>query len=205
MFRFKTVWRCVLPVIVVILLASCDRAELQPVRDNGIILAFGDSLTVGVGTEKSKSYPSVLSSLSGRRVINAGVSGEVTSAGVERLAKILEDTDVDLLILLEGGNDILRGINPVTTKRNLALMIEKAKSYNIDVVLVGVPEKKLFSDVAPFYEALADEYQLVFEGELISNLLRTPKYKSDSIHCNEDGYKVMAESLYRLLVERGAL
>ena len=137
--------------------------------------------------------------------MNAGVSGEVTANGVKRLEAILESSRVDLLILLEGGNDILGNKNPALTKRNLAQMIAQAQRYNIDVVLVGVPEKKLFSSVAPLYKELAEEYNLVFEAELIGDLLRQPKYKSDSIHFNEEGYRVMAETLHQLLVDSGAL
>ncbi|SMF52574.1 Lysophospholipase L1 [Alteromonadaceae bacterium Bs31] len=192
-------------VLALVFLQACGRVGLQPIPTDGVILAFGDSLTVGVGTEKSKSYPSVLASLSGRQVINAGVSGEVSADGVSRLDSILSEKHVDLLILLEGGNDILRNQNPERTKQNLAKMIEIAKAYQVEVVLVGVPEKKLFSGVAPFYKELAEEYKLVFEADLIGDLLRQPKYKSDSIHFNAAGYRVMAEALHELLLERGAL
>ena len=204
MTTLKNLARPTVIVWALLLLTACSRVELKPIPPHGVILAFGDSLTVGVGTEKSKSYPAVLSALSGREVINAGVSGEVTANGLARLDTILENTTVDLLILLEGGNDILRNHNLQQTQENLAQMIALAQRYGIDVVLVGVPEKKLFSSVAPFYRELADTYPVVFEGELMGNLLRQPQYKSDAIHLNEKGYRLMAESLYDLLVERGA-
>jgi len=198
-------WSNTIILLIFVLLQACGSVELDPIPEDGVILAFGDSLTVGVGTEKAKSYPAVLSVLSGREVMNAGVSGEVTANGVKRLEAILENSRVDLLILLEGGNDILGNKNPAQIKRNLAQMVAQAQRYNIDVVLVGVPEKKLFSSVAPLYKELAEEYNLVFEAELIGDLLRQPKYKSDSIHFNEEGYRVMAETLHQLLVDRGAL
>lgn len=197
--------RSTLVLIIVLFFTACDRIELNPIPADGIILAFGDSLTVGVGTKKSKSYPSVLAELSGRKVINAGVSGETTTKGLERLRHILANTNVSLLILLEGGNDILRNQNLKETKNNLAHMIEIAQSYGIDVVLVGVPENKLFSDVAPFYEELAQEYTLVYEADVISDLLWQPKYKSDAIHFNTEGYRQLALSLHALLVKHGAL
>ena len=197
--------RSTLVLIIVLFFTACDRIELNLIPADGIILAFGDSLTVGVGTKKSKSYPSVLAELSGRKVINAGVSGETTTKGLERLRHILANTNVSLLILLEGGNDILRNQNLKETKNNLAHMIEIAQSYGIDVVLVGVPENKLFSDVAPFYEELAQEYTLVYEADVISDLLWQPKYKSDAIHFNTEGYRQLALSLHALLVKHGAL
>lgn len=194
-----------LQLLCVVTLASCGPVNLAPIPIDGTILAFGDSLTVGVGAEKSKSYPAVLAQLSGRHVINAGASGETTAQGLERLSGILDQSTPDLLILLEGGNDILRNQDLARTKQNLAEMIELAQSYGAVVVLIGVPEKRLFSDAAPLYEELAKEYGLVFEGELIASLLREPQYKSDMVHFNAQGYRQLAESIYQSLVERGAL
>ncbi len=188
-----------------IFLQSCGQPKLTPLPEDATILAFGDSLTSGVGTEESKSYPRVLAELSGMRVVNAGVSGEVTEQGLKRLPETMDQTMPDLLILLEGGNDILRNKDLELTKRNLAAMIELAQSRGVDVVLIGVPAKTLFSDVASFYTELAEQYQLVLEDELIATLLRQRKYKSDAIHFNEQGYRRMAKAIHGLLIENGAL
>jgi len=184
-----------------VLLQGCEQPALTTIPQDSSILAYGDSLTLGVGAGEANSYPTVLAELSGRRVINAGVSGETTAGGMARLPETLADTNPALLILLEGGNDILRNENPATTKRNLAAMIEMAKSRGVQIVLIGVPERSLFSDVAPFYRDLAQEYELVLEDELIGDLLRTPRYKSDAIHFNQHGYRVMAEAIFELLAE----
>jgi len=188
-----------------IFLQGCEQSRLAPVPDDGVILAFGDSLTLGVGTLPANSYPGVLAELSGRRVVNAGISGEVTAEGVARLARTLEETDPDLIVLLEGGNDILRNESPAKIKRNLAAMIEIAESRGVEVVLIGVPERNLFSNSAPFYSELAEEHELVFQDELIARLLRTARYKSDAVHFNERGYRVMAEDIFELLTHNGAL
>lgn len=170
-----------------------------------MILAFGDSLTEGVGVSEQESYPAVLSTLSGVRVINAGISGETTAAGLARLPAILERTRPDLMILLEGGNDILRNHDLKTTREHLAEMIEIARARDIDVLLVGVPEKKLFPDTAPLYIELAERYDLAFEDDVVASLLRDPDMKSDSVHFNEAGYQVLAERLYKRLKNEGAL
>ncbi len=187
------------------LLACSDSPSLNYVPQDGTIVAFGDSLTVGVGAAPEESYPQVLAQLSQRTVIGAGVSGEETTAGQKRLAQVLEETTPNLLILLQGGNDILRNRNMQTVKRNLATMIELARARGIDVVLIGVPAKKLFSDVAPLYTELADEYRLVFAEELLSGLLRDSQYKSDPVHLNKRGYRKLAEEIHTLLQEHGAL
>lgn len=192
-------------VFAALVLQSCSDPKLRFVPEGGTILAFGDSLTLGVGADNANSYPSVLSALSGRQVVNAGVSGETTERGLERLPEQLSRTNPDLLILLEGGNDILRNNDFAATKRNLAAMIELALSRDVQVVLLGVPEKALFLGVAPFYADLAEDYQLVFAEQLLATLLRNSDYKSDPIHLNAKGYRVLAEKIHELLQDNGAL
>jgi acyl-CoA thioesterase-1 len=189
---------------VVFLLTGCSDPKLSEIHQNGTILAFGDSLTVGVGASAAESYPVVLTELSGRKVINAGVSGETTTLGLQRLPVLLEQHEPELVLLLEGGNDILRNQPFGMIGQNLAAMIELIQQKGIPVVLIGVPEKNLFSSSAPFYVELAAEYDLVFEGRLLGSLLRTAAYKSDPIHLNAAGYRVMAEELHELLAANGA-
>jgi acyl-CoA thioesterase-1 len=94
----------------VLLLTGCSDPKLSEIPRNATILAFGDSLTVGVGASYAESYPVVLTELSGRKVINAGVSGETTTQGLQRLPGLLEQHEPELVLLLEGGNDILRNL-----------------------------------------------------------------------------------------------
>ena len=188
-----------------LMIQACGDAKLTLIPHNATILAYGDSLTYGKGVEEEQSYPSVLADLSNREVINAGISGETTKQGLARLARVLEESDPHLMILLEGGNDILRNQNLSQTKQNLASMIEMAQSQGVQVLLIGVPEKKLFSNSAKIFPELAEQYELVFEGKLIASLLRSPEYKSDSVHFNELGYEKLAQSIYQLLQDQEAL
>ena len=185
--------------IISALLTACSDKPLQAVSVSDTILAFGDSLTAGYGTEPENSYPSVLAELSGRRVVNAGISGETTSEGLLRFAETLDTHNPKLLILLEGGNDILLNLSATEAKNNLSLML------NISVVFLGVPEKNLFSSAAPFYAELAEEHKVVFKKDLIAKLLKSPSLKSDSIHLNAKGYRKMAEGIHDLLKDNGAL
>ncbi len=84
-------------------------------------------------------------------------------------------------------------------------MIELAQRQNTDVILIAVPEKKLFSDSAPLYRELAEEYQLIIEPEIIAKLLRNSQYKSDPIHFNDQGYRQLAMRINNLLIEHNAL
>lgn len=193
-------------LLMALLLQACgDKKSLSRVSESGVILAFGDSLTSGVGVNPENSYPSVLSKLSGKKVVNAGISGEMTKQGLARLAKVFDENNPELMILLEGGNDILRNQNLSETKKNLSAMINLAKQQGVQVVLVGVPKKQLFSDSAPLYLELAEQHKLILESELIASLIRKPKFKSDSVHFNKAGYYKMAEVIYELLQDHGAL
>lgn len=198
-----------LPVVFVIsfllTLSACGEKPLAPLSNDASILAFGDSLTMGKGTTIDESYPAVLARLSGREVFNRGVSGETTAEGLKRLPVVLDETQPALLLLMHGGNDILRNLDAGNAKANLQSMINTAKSRSIPVVLVGIPEKKLFSASAPWYKELAEENQLVFEDDIISGLLKKPKMKSDSVHFNSAGYAAIANELFKLLQKSGAL
>ncbi len=190
--------------VIIILLTACSEKPLQAVSTSDTILAFGDSLTAGYGTTPKNSYPSVLAALSGRTVVNAGISGETTSEGLLRFTQVLDENNPKLIILLEGGNDILQNLSFSDAKNNLSLMIQEAQARNIALVLIGVPEKNLFSSAAPFYEELANEHDVVFAKDLLAKLLKSPDLKSDSVHLNAAGYKKMAEEIYQLLQSNGA-
>lgn len=186
-------------------LGACSDPPLDKLPPGSTILAFGDSLTAGVGAEPGQSYPDVLAALTGMRVINAGISGETTAEGRPRLARELDMHAPQLLVLMEGGNDILQNLSSRETKANLAAMIALAHDRAIPVLLIGVPEKNLFSSVAPFYRELAAEHKVQFDDELLSDLLRTSRYKSDLVHLNAQGYRAMAESIRERLADSGAL
>lgn len=192
-------------VLVALVLQGCGDGRLEPLSENAVILAFGDSLTVGVGASAEYSYPQVLSQLSGRQVVASGVSGEISAHGRDRLADELAWVKPDLLVLMHGGNDILRNGSTVELRENLDAMIRQAQDQEIQVVLLGVPEKKLFSDAAPLYAELARQHDLVFIEDLLSGLLRDSAMKSDAVHLNARGYRMLAEGIHDVLQEEGAL
>ncbi len=194
-----------LVIFLMMLLNACESPELDPISQDGVILAFGDSLTEGMCTSRDNSYPSVLANLTGMKVINAGISGETTVEGRQRLVGEMDRYKPDLLILLEGGNDILRHHEDSQIKANLQAMIEMAQDRNIQVVLIGVPDKMGLSNSASFYQELADEYHLVFAESLLKSLLIQPSLKSDYIHFNTKGYRKLAEQIHELLRDHGAI
>ncbi len=188
------------------LLAACERPPQLPRLNNGdVILAFGDSLTHGTGATRDSAYPAVLSQLTGHTVVNAGVPGETTSDGLARLPGVLSEVRPRIVLLCLGGNDMLRRQDVNNTEANLRRMIQAIRASGAGVVLIGVPEPKLFSGPPDFYEKLADEFGLPYEGEIFDEVLKTPRLKADPIHANAEGYKIVAERLAELLKKSGAV
>jgi lysophospholipase L1-like esterase len=198
-------WAAWLLALGILALSGCGDKPLEPLAAGDGILAFGDSLTEGVGAAKATAYPAQLESLIGHSVVNAGVSGETTEEAMARLPQVLERHDPALMILLTGGNDVLRNQDLAQAKRNIARMIELAQGRGVQVVLVGVPRKSLFSDSAPLYRELAEFYHVPLVDDLVAGLLRRPAYKSDAVHLNAAGYRAMAERLAEELRAAGAL
>ena len=194
-----------LTLLLLLCLSSCTDNQHARLPDNPLLLAFGDSLTQGKGVSAPDSYPAVLAKLCACRVSNHGISGETTTQGLKRLPSVLDQAMPNLVILMHGGNDILRNHSPATTKRNLAAMIEMIHARGAPVLLVGIPAKRLFLSSAPFYEELADEYDLLFEEEIVAALLKQSNMKSDTLHFNKAGYAAVAERLHEVLIENGLL
>jgi len=193
-------------ILLVLLISGCgDKLSINPIPDDGVILAFGDSLTFGTGVNREESYPAVLQALTGRKVINAGVPGELTADGMKRLPSLLNEHTPNLLILIHGGNDMLRKKNLEIATDNLRAMIEMAKARDISVVMMAVPNPTLILSPAEFYEKLAGSMEVPIEVDAISDILQYPGNKSDSVHPNAKGYRMMAESLQELLQSLGAI
>ncbi|MBW6512955.1 MAG: arylesterase [Desulfuromonadaceae bacterium] len=198
----------VLHLLLVLLLAlmpGCDRPRLTPLSTDATILAFGDSLTYGTGAQRNESYPASLAEITGRTVINAGVPGEITASGLQRLPEALAEYQPRLLILCHGGNDFLRRLETEETAANIRAMIALARAQGVEVALVGVPQLGLFIDTAPLYAQLAKEFALPFAEDIISDILTDRELKSDTIHPNAAGYRKIAETLAKLLKKSGAL
>jgi len=164
------------------------------------IIAFGDSLFAGYGLDLRDSYPEKLENALRAKgmnadVINAGVSGDTTAAGLNRLEFTLAAQDVppDLLILELGGNDLLRGLKPEETKANLGKMLTILKAQKVPVLLMGMrappnygPEFQAEFDA--LYRDLAKEYGADLIPFWMEDIYREPElFQSDRIHPTADG------------------
>jgi lysophospholipase L1-like esterase len=197
-----------IPIILflIFLLAGCsDQPKLEPLPADATILAFGDSLTYGTGTGRNNAYPAVLEQLIGRKVINAGIPGEISQKGLTRLPSLIAEHQPELIIICHGGNDILRKLDLSKTRSNIQQMIDLARSNNSEVVLIGVPEFGLFLNSVELYQALAEENHIPIENDVLGDIIGKNTLKSDHIHPNTKGYKILAEKISRLLKQSGAI
>lgn len=195
-----------LACVALFLLTACGRTpQIHKLNPGDTILAYGDSLTYGTGTNAASAYPAVLEKLTGHSIVNAGIPGETTSEGLERLPDVLAQERPRLVLLCLGGNDMLKRQDIGATESNLRQMIRMIRDTGASVVLIGVPEPALFSGAPAFYDKLADEFDVPYEGEIFNDVLKNPKLKSDPIHANAAGYRKVAERLAELLKESGAL
>jgi len=177
----------------------------EPLSPNAVILAFGDSLTYGYGAV-NYAYPVALEKMLKREVINEGVSGEVSADGLKRLPALLEKYHPDLVILCHGGNDILRKYSKTALKNNLKKMIILSRNMGAEVLLVGVPGFGLLGlSTLPLYDEVAQEEKVMYEGNVLETIENSPALKSDRIHPNGIGYKMMAEAFVRVLQEHGMI
>lgn len=169
-------------------------------EDTKLVMAFGDSLYAGYGVKQDESFPAQLEkalSAKGLKVSvhNAGVSGDTTAAGLQRLAFALDGLPrkPDLVILGLGGNDMLRGISPDQTQTNLEAMLKELQQRKIEVVLTGMlAAPNLGKDYAgqfnPIFVKLAEKYDADLYPFFLDGVITDPKLMlPDGIHPNPQG------------------
>ena len=164
------------------------------------VIAFGDSLFAGYGLDPRDSYPEKLENALRAKgvnadIINAGVSGDTTAAGLNRLEFTLaaQDAPPALFILELGGNDLLRGIPTDQTRANLAKMLTVLQERKVPVLLMGMrappnygPEFQAEFDA--MYRDLAKEYGTALIPFWLEDIYRDPAmFQSDRIHPTAEG------------------
>lgn len=191
--------------LILSLFACSEKPMLSKLNQTDTILAFGDSLTFGYGASTQQSYPAVLSQLTGLRVVNEGINGELSEEGLKRLEGLLDLHEPRLLLLCHGANDMLQKRSLETMATNLETMIKLAQQRNIEVLLIAVPNATIFLKPLEQYQQVADKMKVPLENDLIADILGQPALHSDIIHPNALGYQKMAEKIHQDLISLGAL
>jgi lysophospholipase L1-like esterase len=191
---------------ILLLVWGCgERPKLERLPADAVVLAFGDSLTFGTGANEDESYPAQLEKLIQRRVVRAGVPGEVTAQALARLPEALDEHAPRLVLLCIGGNDFLRRLGNRQAERNVRDMVKLARSRGVAVLLIGTPEPGFTVSPPAFYADIAKEHRVPYEGGVIGQVLKDASLKADPIHPNARGYRVIAERLAEALKQSGAI
>ena len=182
-------------------------AAAAPARPR--IVALGDSLTAGLGLSTASAYPALLEQRlkdSGMdfEVVNAGISGDTSAGGLERLDWALQG-DVRVLIVALGANDGLRGLPLDQLRRNLSEIVERAQARGITVVLAGMEAPPNYGRdyIAGFhkvYPEVAAQYRLAFVPFLLQNVAGNAALNQrDGIHPTPEGARIVADNVWTVL------
>ncbi|HLF34882.1 MAG TPA: arylesterase [Cyclobacteriaceae bacterium] len=179
----------------------------------GRIICFGNSITSGLGVEPDEAYPALLESRirnfgKDYSVVNAGLSGETSAGGLNRIEWILKQP-CDIFILELGGNDGLRGLPPDQTLKNLQSIIDrvKLKYPDAEIVLAGmkVPPNMGEDYTASFnkiFPSLAKKNNLILIPFILEGVGGNPELnQADGIHPTAEGHRIICDLVFRYIRE----
>jgi acyl-CoA thioesterase I len=181
------------------------------------ILAFGDSLTAGLGVMPEQAFPARLQARLATegiaaQVLNAGVSGDTTADGVARLDWALADRP-DIVLVELGANDALRGIDPKLTRANLDKILTRFQASGAKVMLLGMLApanwgREYQQEFAAIYPDLAKQHNVPLYPFFLDGVATDPTLNQpDGLHPNAKGAEIIADKIAplvaRLVQERG--
>jgi len=184
-----------------VVLSGCVKREIKNVDSRGKnIICFGDSITFGYGVNKGEDYPSALAKMIDTPIVNAGIDSDTSTEALERLKSDVLDRDPLLVIIEFCGNDFLRQIPKETTINNIKKMVEMAQGKGAMVAIVDISAGLFLTDYRAAFRDLANETGSIFIPGILSGIITNPSMKSDFLHPNANGYKVVAQRIYRAII-----
>ena len=199
------IFKALLSIVLLLIMSGAGQAWAAPVK----ILALGTSLTQGYGLPPGTEFTVQLQAALKRSgidavVTNAGVSGDTSAGGLARLDWSLADHP-DAVILELGGNDMLRGIAPAETEKNLRAILSRLQSAHVKVLLTGMhAQRNLGADYVRQFDAiyprLAKDYDVLFYPFILDGVALNPKLnQADGMHPNPAGVKVIVARILPLV------
>jgi len=202
-----------------VFLLNCEQQQTQSETEkivadpgySGTIIAVGDSLTAGLGVMENKAWPALMEKKlreTGHpwQVINAGISGETSSGVVSRVKWILAQKP-DIVVLETGANDGFRGISPSVVRKNITKAVQMFQENNVAVVLAGMQivqnlGVKYTREFADIYPSVAEEQGCILIPFFLDQVAGERSLnQADMIHPNEEGYKIITETVYPYVVQ----
>ena len=179
-------------------------------RPQAVILVYGDSLSAGYGVAIGAGWVSLLASRMqhegyGFRVVNASISGETTTGGLERLPHALATHRPNIVVIELGANDGLRGLPLTTTRANLERMVTLAAAEDRSVVLVGMQMPPNYGErYTQGFAAMYPDLARLHHAALVPFLLKgvadnPPLMQADGLHPNERGQPILLDNVWPVL------
>jgi len=206
-------------LLILFLGAGCEDQERKPAAEpvsispqyQGTIIAVGNSLTAGLGVSERNAWPSLVQNKLreegySRLVINAGISGETSSALLRRIKWILSQKP-DIIILESGANDGLRGIPIPVIKDNISKAVQMLQEGDVTVILAGMQIVQnlgpLYTEsFAAIYSEIAGERQCLLIPFLLQGVAgKVSLNQEDTIHPNEEGHSIIARTVYPFVLQ----
>ncbi len=163
------------------------------------IIAFGDSLTVGVGSSSGKDFVSLLSRKLNTPIVNLGKSGDTTEDALLRIPEVLEYNPRIVIVLL-GGNDVLRKIPQEKTLGNLRTIINEFQKGGAVIMLLGIRGGILRDNNKKEFMRLANDTGSLYVPNVLGGIIGNSKLMYDTIHPNDSGYAIIADRVFEVLV-----
>ena len=171
---------------------GCDDSPTAP--SSVTVVAFGDSITAGIGTSGNNDYVSVLSNRTGVSIINAGRPGDTTATALARIDSAVLARDADIVIVFLGGNDLLQGVPVPQRIANITAIVQQIRGDGAAVILVGVGSGALdaFEGALP---GIASQTSSTLVPAVLDGIFGVPSLMADLIHPNNAGHAIIADRI----------
>jgi lysophospholipase L1-like esterase len=190
--------RYAITLIAIVFMAGCAKKEIKNLGAQGkTIVCFGDSITFGYGVSLGEDYPSALSKLVSYPVINAGIDGDTTFDALKRLPQDVLAKEPFLVIVEFSGNDFLKKVTFEDTKKNTREIVRILQDKGIMVAIADVSAGPFLREYRTALRVIADETGAIFIPATLTGIITNPSMKSDFLHPNVSGYKVIAQRIYQ--------
>ncbi|MBW1893937.1 MAG: arylesterase [Deltaproteobacteria bacterium] len=197
--------KIIIPILVVIVLLVGYKLFFSPsaVRNSTPtgenIICFGDSLTFGTGATENMDYPSQLSRMISKPIINAGDPGDTTAMAMARLEEDVLTQSPRIVLITLGGNDLKNRISKENAYQNLKNIIVSIQDRGALVIVGGISIPFWGRGFGEMYQKVCKETQALLIPNIFDGIIGDKSLMSDSIHPNDMGYTLMAKKFYRAM------
>jgi len=181
-------------------LSGCAKREIKNVNSQGKnIICLGDSITFGYGADPGEDYPTALGKMVNLPVINAGIDGDTTVEALQRLEADVLAKEPFLVIVELSGNDFIKKFPKKQTIDNLKEIIQRIQAKGAMVALVDISAGMFLSEYRKLLSKVAREEGAMFIPSILGGIITNPSMKSDFLHPNAVGYKLVAQRIYQAI------